>query len=81
MGKGAVSEALGGQGRAGERACAYHASRTITGPALPSSYSGCFNRSTMDFLTASKSPAWDCGTAEAPIVDVYLLCRGDEEER
>lgn len=46
----------------------YHASRTITGPALPSSYSGCFSRSMMDFLTASKSPGWDVDSAETVIV-------------
>lgn len=31
----------------------------MTGPALPSSYSGWLSRSIMDFLTASKSPGRD----------------------
>lgn len=31
----------------------------MTGPALPSSYSGCLRSSIMDFFTASKSPIWD----------------------
>lgn len=47
----------------------YQARRTMTGPALPSSYSGCLRSSMIDFFTASKSPGsepWCVGVLIVP---------------